>query len=45
MSNSSGSKDLVAQEYATPIAEIISFNNEQSILTFSNEHTGEEELF
>ena len=45
MNTNSGSSEEVKQEYVSPIMMVVTIKTEQAILSFSNEHTEEEELF
>jgi hypothetical protein len=45
MNKNGGCQNAAKQEYVAPLSEQVLFTSEQSILSFSNEQTGEEELF
>ena len=45
MNTNSGSSEEVKLEYVSPKLTVVTLRTEQGILTYSNEHTGEEELF
>ena len=45
MNTNSGSSEEVKQEYVSPNLMVVTLRSEQAILSYSNEHTEEEELF
>ena len=45
MNTNSGASEGVKQEYLSPSLTVVTLKSEQTIMSFSNEHTEEEELF
>ena len=45
MNTTSGSSEEVKQAYVSPNLTVVTIKSEQAILSYSNEHTEEEELF